>query len=215
MMTESETGPGPAGGAGAGGGRPTARRVMIVEDDTLIGMGLKAQLERMGHHVVGHASTAEEATALYRQTRPEVVLMDIRLDEDDGLELARQLLAERRCPMIVISAFSQHELIHRAGDAGVYGYLVKPPSTENLAAQIEVAVRRFEEHERVLREKDELAQTLETRKLVERAKGIFMKRLNLDEPDAHKRLQHESQKRRISLAELAKRIIDSEELFGG
>ena len=121
----------------------------------------------------------------------------------------------RRVPMIIVSAFSDKSKIERAGVAGVFGYLIKPVSGESLAAQIEVAVRRFDEQERLVRENQELAQTLENRKLVEKAKGIFMKRLNLDEPEAHRRLQQESQKRRISIAELAKKIIESEQLLGG
>ena len=97
----------------------------------------------------------------------------------------------------------------------MFGYLIKPVSVDGLKAQIEVAVRRFQEQEKVRQEKDELAQTLETRKLVERAKGVFMRRLNLDEAEAHKRLQQESQKRRMSIGDLAKKIIESEELLGG
>jgi response regulator NasT len=141
--------------------------------------------------------------------------MDIRLDGADGIDLAAELLKERRCPMVILSAYSEQQLIQRAGAAGVFGYLIKPVAIESLAAQIEVALRRFEEQEQVRQQKDDLAATLETRKLVERAKGIFMRRLNLDEPEAHKRLQHESQKRRMSLGELAKKIIESEELLGG
>ena len=190
-------------------------RVLIVEDDTLVGLGLRAQCESLGHEVVGNVATAAEAAELYRQTNPDLVLMDIRLDGVDGIALAEQLLKERRCPMVILSAYGDKELIDRASAAGVFGYLIKPVSAESLAAQIEVAVRRFQEQERLVREKQELAQTLETRKLVERAKGIFMKRLNLDEAEAHKRLQQESQKRRLSLAELAKKIIESEDLLGG
>jgi response regulator NasT len=191
------------------------RRVLIVEDDTLVGMGLRAHLEKLGHEVIAQASTAAEAQAIYRDKHPDIVLMDIRLNGVDGIDLAGMLLKERRAPMIVISAFSDKELIERASVAGVFGYLIKPVSAESLQAQIEVAVRRFDEHEKLLAEKEQLAQTLETRKLVERAKGVFMKRLNLDEAEAHKRLQQESQKRRISLADLAKKIIESEELLGG
>lgn len=211
MMTAIEN----SAGAASAGPQVVRRRVLIVEDDTLVGMGLKAQLERLGHVVVGQASNADEATQLFRTQQPDVVLMDIRLDGDDGIELAARLLRERRCPMIVLSAYGDAELVGRAGAAGVFGYLIKPATGEALQAQIEVAVRRFAEQEQLLREKQELAQTLETRKLVERAKGIFMKRLNLDEPEAHRRLQQESQRRRISLAELAKKIIESEELLGG
>jgi response regulator NasT len=191
------------------------RRVLIVEDDTLVGMGLKDQLEKLGHAVVGQAATSAEASALYRDGNPDVVLMDIRLDTGDGIELATQLLKERRSPMIILSAYSDRELIERASAAGVYGYLIKPVTADALRAQIEVAVGRFREQEQLIHDKEVLTQTLETRKLVERAKGIFMRRLHLDEPEAHKRLQQESQKRRLGLADLAKKIIESEELLGG
>lgn len=191
------------------------RRVLIVEDETLVGMGLKKDLERLGHTVVSQASTADEARREFRDKQPDVVLMDIRLDSADGIELAAELLKERRVPMIILSAYSEQQLIERAGAAGVFGYLIKPASVESLHAQIEIAIRRFQEHERTLAEKQELAATLETRKLVEKAKGIFMRRLNLDEPEAHKRLQQESQKRRLSIGELARKIIESEELLGG
>jgi len=190
-------------------------RVLIVEDDTLVGLGLRAQLEKLGHQVVGHASTAAEAKSIYREHQPDVVLMDIRLDGIDGITLAIELLAERRCPMVILSAYGDKELVERAGAAGVFGYLIKPVTIEGLQAQIEVAVRRFRAEEQLIAEKNSLAQTLETRKLVEKAKGIFMKRMNLDEAEAHRRLQQESQKRRISLAELARRVIESEQLLGG
>lgn len=190
-------------------------KVLIVEDDTLVGMGLRSQLERLGYVVVGQAATADEAMDLYRDQQPDLVLMDIRLDGTDGIDLAGQLMKIRRCPMIIVSAYSDPELIARASLAGVFGYLIKPVSGESLQAQIAVASQRFAEHLQLLYEKEQLTQTLETRKLVERAKGVFMKRLNLDESEAHRRLQVESQKRRISLAELAKKIIESEELLGG
>jgi response regulator NasT len=164
---------------------------------------------------VAHVSNAADARREYAATQPDLVTMDIRLDHADGIELAVELLKERRCPMVILSAYSDQQLIERAGAAGVFGYLIKPASVESLRAQIEIAVRRFEEQEKVRQEKDELVATLETRKYVEKAKGIFMRRLNLDEPEAHKRLQQESQKRRMSLGELAKRIIESEELLGG
>jgi two-component system, response regulator PdtaR len=197
----------PAGSAG--------RRVLIVEDDTLVGLGLRSQLEKFGHEVIAQAATAAAAMEIYRSQRPDVVLLDIRLGSDDGIELASKLLKERRCPMIILSAYSDRELIERASVAGVFGYLIKPASAESLQAQIEIASQRFSEHEKLTLEKEALTQTLKTRKLVERAKGIFMKRLQLDEAEAHRRLQQESQRRRMSLPELAKRIIDSEELLGG
>lgn len=191
------------------------RRVLIVEDDTLVGIGLRAQLEKLGHEVVGQAGNAAESRALFRDKRPDVVLMDIRLQEADGIALAAELLEERRCPMVIISAYGDRELVDRASAAGVFGYLIKPVATEGLQAQIEVAVHRFQQQEELVRENQTLAQTLETRKLVERAKGIFMRRMKLDEAEAHRRLQTESQKRRISIADLAKRVIESEDLLGG
>jgi two-component system, response regulator PdtaR len=190
-------------------------RILIVEDETLVGMGLQDLLTAMGHEVIAQAASAAEALEQFRERQPDVVLVDVRLDGGDGIELAAQCLRIRRVPMIVISAYSDADLVRRAAEAGVFGYLVKPVEQGQLAAQLEVAVRRFRETEQVRLEKEQLAANLETRKLVERAKGIFMRRLHLDEPEAHKRLQQESQKRRVSLAELAKKIIESEELLGG
>ena len=196
------------------GAKCADRRALIVEDDTLVGLGLKAHLEDIGCEVVGQASTVEQALDLFRVHHPDIVLMDIKLDGTDGIELAKQLLAERHCAIVMVTAYSDPELITRAGAAGVYGYLIKPVTRESLAAQIEIAINRAREQEKLIQENQSLAQTLETRKLVERAKGILMKRLNLDEPSAHRRLQQESQKRRISLAELAEKIIESEKLLG-
>lgn len=190
-------------------------RVLIVEDDTLVGMGLRSQLEKLGHTVVGQAATSEEAMQLFGLHKPDLVLMDIRLDGVDGIDLACALLAQRRVSMIIISAYGDTELIGRASEAGVFGYLIKPVTQEGLQAQIEVAVTRFREQEKLIAEKQTLEQTLESRKLVEKAKGIFMKRLGLSEPDAHRRLQQESQRRRVGMAEIAKKIIESEELLGG
>jgi response regulator NasT len=190
-------------------------RILIVEDETLVGMGLQDQLTRLGHEVIAQAASAAEALEQFRTRQPDAVLVDVRLNGGDGIELACECLKIRRVPMIVISAYSDPDLIRRAGEAGVFGYLVKPVEQGQLAAQLEVAVRRFREGEQLRLEKDQLAANLETRKLVERAKGVFMRRLHLDEPEAHKRLQQESQKRRISLADLARKIIESEELLGG
>jgi two-component system, response regulator PdtaR len=195
---------------------PTDRlRILIVEDESLVGMGLQDQLVRLGHSVVGQAKSAADALDQFRRLEPDLMLMDVRLDGGDGIDLARQCLQIRRVPIIVISAFSDAELLRRAGEAGVFGYLIKPVEQGQLAAQLEMSVQRFREAEQLRLEKEQLITSLETRKLVERAKGIFMRRLDLDEPEAHKRLQQESQKRRISLAELAKKIIESEELLGG
>ncbi len=187
---------------------------MVVEDDTLVGMGLISHLGKLGHEVIGQASNIQEALSMFESHRIDLVLLDIRLERDDGLALAAQLQAIRPVPIIVISAYSEEELIRRAADAGVFGYLVKPVSYEQLAAQVSVALQRFAEQTVLLAKNKELQQNLETRKLAEKAKGILMRRLNLSEDDAHRRLQKESQSRRISLAEIAKKVIESEELLG-
>lgn len=218
-MTQSES----AAGSPAAP-RPTqARKVLIVEDETLVGIGLRAHLEKLGHTVVGQADDAAQALAMFTQHSADLVLMDIRLDNrdggdasaEDGIQLSTKLLAIRRVPIIIISAYSDDALHARAAAAGVYGYLVKPVTREALAAQIAIVLRRFTDTETLRDERDTAAQNLETRKLVDRAKGILMKRLNLDEPAAHKRLQTESQKRRVSISEIAKKVIESEKLLGG
>jgi two-component system, response regulator PdtaR len=190
-------------------------RCLLVEDETLVAMLLQSQLEKLGHKVVAQAADADQAEMLFRDRQPDLVLTDIRLAGRDGLELAERLLKIRACPIIVITAHGDRELIDRASAAGVFGYLIKPVRDDLLEAQIEVAVARFREWMVLLAEKETLAQSLEHRKLVDRAKGILMTRGNLTEPEAHKRIQQESQKRRISAAELAKKIIESEEILGG
>jgi response regulator NasT len=204
------------------GSQAPTRRVLVVEDETLVGMGIRAHLERLGHTVVGQASNESEAVEMYRSQKPDLLIMDICLDRvpdgssgsaTDGIELTRKLTAERRCPVIIVSAFSDEDLVRRAADAGVFGYLIKPPSRESLAAQIRIAIQRFDEQELLRRQKDEADQALEDRKLIDRAKGILMKRLKLSEPDAHRRLQIECQKRRVTLVEIAKKVIESEKLL--
>ncbi len=190
-------------------------RCLVVEDETLVAMGLKSQLEKMGHIVVAQAADADQAEAFFREKQPDLVLTDIRLNSSDGLALAQRLLKIRPCPILVVSAYGDKELIGRATSVGVFGYLIKPVSDEALAAQIEVAVARCREHSVLVAEKQALTQSLEHRKLIDRAKGILMQRANLTEAEAHKRLQQESQKRRISAPELAKKIIESEEILGG
>jgi AmiR/NasT family two-component response regulator len=190
-------------------------RVLIVEDESLVGMMLKHQLEQMGHTVAAHASDAAEAMVLYRQQQPDLVLMDIRLADSDGLELAKAMLKERPVAIVVVSAYSDRELIERARDVGVYGYLIKPVNERALEAQIEVAAQRFREQRALSAEVAKLQKDLETRKLLERAKGILIKRAGLSEEEAHRRLLQESQKRRIPLQQLCKTVIDTDQVMGG
>jgi two-component system, response regulator PdtaR len=194
---------------------PKPLRVLIVEDESLVGMILRQQLDRMGHTVLGQAANADEAIELYRRHNPDLVFMDIRLAGSDGLDVAKTLLDERPCPVIVISAYTDRELIDRAAAIGVFGYLVKPVDERELEAQIAVALRRFADQRAMQMEVVRLERDLETRKLLDRAKGILMKRAKLTEDDAHRRLLQESQKRRIPLAQLCKTIIESDQVMGG
>jgi AmiR/NasT family two-component response regulator len=189
--------------------------VLIIEDDTLVGIGIKAHLEMLGHHVIGQAANANQAKELFAAQKPDLLLVDIHLDGIDGIELLGQLTKERRVPALIVTAYTDRELIDRAVVAGVFGYLIKPVSIESLAAQIEIALSRFDEQKQLIQENQTLVQTLEERKSIEKAKGIFMRRFKIDEPAAHKRLQQESQKRRIAMGELAKQIIAAEEMLGG
>lgn len=186
---------------------------VLVEDDTLVGLGLKNHLEGLGYTVCGQAGNADEANHLFDQYKPDLLLLDIRLGDTDGLTLLPQLQQKHHCPTVVVSAYSDTELVSRAGQAGVFGYLIKPVTREALAAQIVVATQRFREREKLVDEKQELTLTLETRKLMDRAKGILMRRQHIDEPAAHRKLQVESQRRRIPMLELCKKIIESEELL--
>jgi response regulator NasT len=192
-------------------------RCLIVEDETLVAMGVRTLLEGLGHRVIATARDAEEAERVFRAEEPDLVLTDIRLGVAggiDGVDLAARLLKIRACPILILTAYSDDELIERASAVGVFGYLIKPASEAALAAQIEIGVARFREHMVLLAEKESLAQNLENRKLVERAKSVLIKRAGLSEAEAHKRLQQESQKRRTSMVELAKRIIETEEVLG-
>jgi len=180
---------------------------MIVEDETLVGMGMARQLADIGYAVVGQAVSSSEAMSMFDAHRPDIALIDIRLGEDDGIEVAKQLTAKRRVPMIIVSAHSDAATVARAAEAEVYGYLIKPPTNQSMAAQLEVAVRRFDDYEK-------LSLTLENRKLIEKAKGVLMKRAGLDEPAAHRKLQSESQKRRLGIVDLAKKIIETDSILG-
>lgn len=187
------------------------RRVLVlqVEDDWPV----RSTLERLGLPVVGAVSSPEQAESLYRDADPDVVILSAGFNQGTPVTVARRLMSIRPKPMIFIADNGDRNVVHQAAGAGAFAFLHLPLTEDDLHDAIEVAIARFEELQTVLREKHLLAQTLETRKLVERAKGIFMKRLGLDEPAAHRKLQTESQNRRVTLAELAKRIIENEELF--
>jgi AmiR/NasT family two-component response regulator len=168
-------------------------RVLIAEDETIIRLDLKQLLEENGMDVVGEARDGLEAVELARTTNADVGLFDIKMPNLDGIEAAKRILAERPIPIVMLTAYGQAELVQRAAEAGVFGYLVKPFRENDLLPAITTARARFEELQAVREEADTLAEALAARKVVERAKGLLMEREKLSEQAAYERLRKASQ----------------------
>ncbi len=192
-------------------------RVLIADDESLIRMDLREMLTNLGYLVVGEAPDARTAVNMAREVRPDVVIMDIRFERDDfdGIDAARVLMEERVAPVLLLSAYSDKELIQRAKEAGVMGYLMKPFREADLPPAIEVAMANFQEWLRLEREAANLKEALETRKLVERAKGILMDRHGLSEAEAFRRIQKMSMDNRRPMKEVAEAIILAHEVSKG
>jgi len=182
-------------------------RVIIADDESLIRMDLREMLTSLGYLVVGEVGDGRSAVNLARELRPDIVLMDIKMPDMDGIEAARILTEERIAPVVLLTAFSQRELIDRAKESGVVGYLVKPIQEADLAPAIEVALSRFAEFRELEKEVDDLQDQLETRKLVDRAKGILMDTQGLSETEAFRKIQKMSMNNRKSMRTVADAII--------
>ncbi len=189
-------------------------RVIIADDESVICMDLREMLSNLGYLVVGEAGDGRSAVNLSRELRPDVVLMDIKMPDMDGIEAAKVLTEEHIAPVVLLTAFSQQDLVQRAKTAGVVGYLVKPIKEAELAPAIEIALARFAEFRELEKEVDTLQEQLETRKLVDRAKGILMDSQNLSEADAFRRIQKMSMNTRKSMKEIAQAIILTHEASG-
>jgi two-component system, response regulator PdtaR len=168
-------------------------RVLIAEDETIIRLDLKTLLERAGHEVCAEARDGEEAVELARSTEPDVAVLDVKMPRVDGIEAARRILDERPIPIVMLTAYGQDELVSRAVEAGVFGYLVKPFREQDLLPAIHTARARHEELAALREEADSLAEALEARKVIERAKGLLMTKENLSEEEAFARLRKASQ----------------------
>jgi two-component system, response regulator PdtaR len=171
----------------------TEMRILIAEDETIIRLDLRDLLERAGHEVVGEARDGEEAVALARELAPELAVMDVKMPKLDGIEAAKRILEERPMPIVLLTAYDQEELIARAVEAGVFGYLVKPFREQDLVPAIATARARHEELAAVRGEAESLAEALAARKSIERAKGLLMQKEQLSETDAFARLRKASQ----------------------
>lgn len=188
-------------------------RIMIVDDDSLVALSLRTQLEALGHRVVGEASNGADAIRLAQSVDPDLILMDIKMPEMDGLAASRAIMQQQPAAIILLTSYSDPELVAEADEAGVQAYLVKPVDEAELRPAIQLAMSRFRQLQGLAEEVESLKQALADRKLVERAKGILMRRLNLSEEDAYIRLRQQARSRRVKMAEIARSIIQAAELL--
>ena len=170
-----------------------AMRVLVAEDETIIRLDLRDLLERSGFEVCAEARDGEEAVELARSARPDVAIMDVKMPKLDGIEAARRILDERPIPIVMLTAYGQDELVGRAVEAGVFGYLVKPFREQDLLPAIRTARARHEELSALRDEAESLAEALAARKAIERAKGLLMQKEGLSEQEAFARLRRASQ----------------------
>jgi AmiR/NasT family two-component response regulator len=187
-----------------------AVRVVIAEDEAIIRMDLKEILEEEGYEVVGETGRGDEAVALVRELSPDLAILDIKMPGLDGLSAAREIAAERRAAVLILTAFSQRDLIEEARDAGVLSYTVKPFQKSELIPAIEVALGRFRELRALDDEVKSLEEQLETRKIVDRAKGMLMDKYGLSENDAFSFIQKTAMRERLTMKAVAQKVVDGE-----
>ena len=184
-----------------------ARRVVVAEDETLIRLDIVEILNGEGFEVVAEADNGQKAVDLVREHRPDLVLMDVKMPVMDGISAAEIIVKERIAPVVLLTAFSQKELVERAREAGAMAYVVKPFSPNDLIPAIEIALSRHQEVIALEREVDDLQEQFATRKLVERAKSVLTTKMGLTEPEAFRWIQKTSMDRRLSMREVAETII--------
>lgn len=185
-----------------------ARRVIVVEDEALIRMDIVEVLRENGFDVVGEASDGETAISLTRELLPDLVVMDITMPKMDGLTAAEAINKERLAPVVMLTAFAQPEFVARAVEAGAIAYVVKPFTPERLLPQIEVALSRHQMMRAVEAEASDAIERLETRKTLERAKGLLQEKMKLSEPEAFRWIQKASMDRRLTMTEVSLAVIE-------
>jgi AmiR/NasT family two-component response regulator len=186
------------------------RRVLLAEDEAIIRLDLREMLEEEGYEVVAEAGDGQSAVRLADELRPDVVVMDIKMPGLDGLSAAERISSGRIAPVLVLTAFGQRELVDRAARSGAMGYLVKPFQKGDVVPAIELAVARYREAVTLESEVEDLTERLETRTMVDRARGILMDRYGMKEADAFRFLQKTAMDRRLKLREVARRVVDGE-----
>ena len=182
-------------------------RVVIAEDQALIRMDLAEMLGEEGYDVVGQAADGEEAVALAEEHRPDLVVLDVKMPRLDGISAAKRIAEQRIAPVLILTAFGQRELVERARDAGAMAYVVKPFTKNDLVPAIEMAVSRYAEITMLESEVAELSERLETRKAVDRAKGVLQERLELTEPEAFRWIQKTAMDLRLSMRQVAEGVL--------
>ena len=182
-------------------------RILVAEDETIIRLDLRDLLERAGFDVCAEAKDGEEAVEMARTEQPDLAIMDVKMPRLDGIEAARRILEERPIPIVMLTAFDQRELVERAAEVGVYGYLVKPFREQDVVPAIEAARARFGELVEVRAQADSLSEALAARKAIERAKGLLMEKERLNEADAFARLRKASQVSGRPLRVIAEAVI--------
>ena len=180
-------------------------RILVAEDETLIRMDLVEMLREAGYDVIAEATTGSEAIAFAEELRPDLAILDVKMPVLDGISAAEKIISIS--PVLMLTAFSQRDLVERARDAGAMAYVVKPFTMDDLMPAIEIAISRHQQMRSLAEEVADLHERLETRKVIDRAKGILMKALNLSEPEAFSWIQRTAMDRRITMKEVAEAVI--------
>ena len=181
-------------------------RIIVAEDETLIRMDLVEMLGEAGYDVVAQASNGQEAIELVNEHKPDLAILDVKMPILDGISAAEQIISI--APVLILTAFSQKDLVERARDAGAMAYVVKPFTINDLLPAIEISISRHKQMKSLEAEVADLHDRLETRKIIDRAKGILMKALNLSEPEAFSWIQRAAMDRRITMKEIAEAVIN-------
>ena len=192
----------------ASSGTKPARRAVVAEDEALIRMDVVETLREAGYEVVGEAGNGEEAVALSTEHKPDVVVMDVKMPVLDGISAAEQIMKAHLAPVVMLTAFSQTELVERARDAGAMAYVVKPFSPADLLPAVEIAISRYAQIGALEAEVADLTERFETRKRVDRAKGLLMTKMGLSEPESFRWIQKTSMDRRLTMREVADAVIE-------